>query len=103
MKVCREINRRREYAFVLLALGLSVKLLPPLAQIVQFWLEVDQYLYLLAAAVKGVSYSRIHGRWIILDLGARCSLALHIGCTLNQLTDIESGNCNGQKAYRCRP
>ena len=70
VQVGREINRCGEYALVLLTLGLSVELLPPLAQVVQFGLEVNQYLYLLAAAVQGIAYSCICGCGIILQFGA---------------------------------
>ena len=83
---------------MLLALAFSVKLLPPLSEIMELRIVVHENLYLLAGIVEGVACLGVKQG----DVGIVrfCRSRFHSLCTADELADVESSNGNRQQAYR---
>ncbi len=99
MQVRGEIHGSREDTFQVFSLGLSVKLLPPLAQILEFGVVGDQdFDFLSHLAIKEVAHGRIlDGRVFRGTLGKDL---LHLGGTGKHGTRVETRYDNGQQAHR---
>ena len=98
VEVGAEIDAGREDALALLTLALAVELFPPLADVVELRLEVDENLNLLASGVKGVTGGSILGSDVVgIGDGGGSSL-LHLDGTGHEGTDVVAGNGDGQQA-----
>ena len=101
MEVGGEVDGCREDTLQVLALGLAVELLPPLAEILELRIVVHQDLDLLAGlAVEEVTHGGVLDGCVLLpfleELGAL------VGSTLEHGTNVETGQHDRQEAYRSK-
>ncbi|MOA07516.1 hypothetical protein D3C78_1272180 [compost metagenome] len=100
VKVSREINRCRENAFEVLALGLAEELLPPFGYKMQRRLIVHENFRYLAFTVQRIARSRI---LVSLILG-QIRVAVLLGCvsrTFHHGIDVNAGCRDWKQAYCC--
>ena len=96
-----QIHAGRENTFVIFALRLAIELLPPFADVVQFWVIVHQHLNLLALlAVEVVTCSSILSGGILLQWRVDATNVHHTFCTINERLDVQSSAGNRQQTYR---
>ena len=101
MQVSSEIAAGREDSLVVLTLTLAVELLPPLCDVMELRLEVGDNLDLLSGlSVKSLTHSSIACRDILTERNVACGSLLHVGSTLDELLDVESGYSDRQQAHR---
>ena len=99
MKVGGVVDCGWEDAFVLLAFALAVKLFPPFAEVVEFWIVVHQNLRLLAFGIECVAGLGVEvGGVAVVGCRGGC---LHCLCSVEKGADVEACNGDRQKAYRC--
>ena len=99
VQVGGEVHGGGEDAFVLLALGFAVQLLPPFADIMQFRVEVHEDFNFLAVLVELVACGGIEGGRILGKRNVLAASLLHGYGTGHQLLDVESGHGDGQQAH----
>ncbi len=99
VKVGRIVYAGRENAGAVLALGLTVELLPPFGHVGELGIVVHQDFRALAALLEqevahgGINHGRVGG---FLDgKGAFRFLG-----TVHQVVDVKTGDCDGQEAHR---
>ena len=98
VKVCGKVHGCGEDASPVLALGLSVKLLPPLAYIMEGRLVVRKYLHHLSLSVEHIAECGIkHGIIFMIRL-LKAGLS-HLCRSLHEHIYVAACNCYGQKSY----
>ncbi len=101
VQVGREVTSGGEDALVVLALTLSIELLPPLSDVVELRLEVGHNLNLLASLrIECLAHSSILGADVVGVSHIGGSSLLHVLRTLHQGLDVEAGDSDGQQAHR---
>ena len=98
MKVSGEVNAGREYALLVLTLGLTIELLPPFADIMQLGLVVHHDFDLLATLVERIAHSGILCCGILFHSDILATGLFHLLRTLYQRADVKAGASNGQQA-----
>ncbi len=96
MEVGCVVDRCRENAFAVFAFAFAIELLPPFAEEVEFRVVVYENLDFLAGAVEGVASFGVCERLSVCAVD--CGLC-HIGGTLYEGMDIESGNGDRQQSH----
>ena len=86
------IDGSGEDAFMLLAFALAVELFPPLCQIVELGVEVDENLNFLTGLIEGVSGDGVGGHW-------RGAVLLHLGCAFEERADVVAGYGDGEQPH----
>ncbi len=100
MKICSQIDRRREDTFLILTLALPVELFPPLSHIVEDRLIICQHLNILALLMKNIADCRIQDGIIFVDGSLQTQLS-HTLCSLHQPADIRTTGCYRKKSHCC--
>ena len=95
VEVGGKVHSGREDAHTVLALTLAVELLPPFVHEVEFRLEVHEDFNLLSGTIEGVAHGGIL-RGHIVFVGALC---FHVGCTLDEGVDVETGAGDGEQPH----
>ena len=99
MEVCRAHYRCREYSLSILAFRLSEKLLPPLAEILEFGVVTyKDFDFLAILVIKKITHGGILDSRILSALFREGFL--HLLCPGKHCADIISGKDNREKAYR---
>ena len=101
MKVCCQVYCCRENTFLIFSFALSVKLFPPLVNIMKAWLIVCQYLYSFSLAKKNVADCSIFQRIIILKSIVQSDFPSG-SSSFHQLINVSSAYCNRKKSYSCK-
>ena len=86
---------------MVLTFGFTVELLPPLAEIVQFGVEVNKNLDFLSSTIECVTHRCILACGVLSKRYFDVRCFLHILCTTYKRFDVTSCYCNRQQAYRC--
>ena len=101
MKVCCQIYCCRENTFLIFSFTLSVKLFPPLIDIVKAWFVICQNLYSFSLAKKNVTDCSIFQRVIILKGIVKRDLPSG-SSSFHQLINVSSAYCDRKKSYGCK-
>ena len=99
VKVGGEIDRSREDALVVLTLGFTEELLPPLGHIVELGLIVHQNLCLLAELIEGIANCSILCSRILGIGNIHARSLLHILGATNESLDVIASNGDGDETY----
>ena len=98
MQIRRQIHSRRENSLLILALAFTIKLLPPLGNIMEAGLIVGHDLDLLSLPQQNIAHRRIHKRGILLIFRFQRLLSGRRGA-LHQPVDVRTAYRDRQKSY----
>ena len=97
MEVGRVVDGCGEDAKVVLTFALTVELLPPFSEVVEFGVVVHEDFSFLSCLIESVAGFSIEE----CGVGSiRCvGHFLHFCSTVDERADVKSGNCDGEKTY----
>jgi len=101
MEICREHCGGREYTLAVLALALTIELLPPLGKECKRRIISCEHLHLLAGTVEIVANHSILDRIVLFD-GCGGIYRASISSALHHCVNVNTGNRNGKKSYRSK-
>ncbi len=99
VEVGGEVGASGEDALAVFAFRLAIELFPPLGEIVELRLEVDEDLGALAVAVEYVACGSVYACGVLLEGYGACGSDLHILCALEELLDVETCDGDWEEAY----
>ena len=88
-----------EDALVLLAFALAEELLEPFDEVEELRLERGEQLHLQSALIKQVTDEGVLQNRVLLVFRVLGHELLHVAGALQQLEDVETGQCDGQQAH----